>query len=114
MLCGDSTVNVHQIIAVLHFADFPKKSNLPLWLKEFLLSLSEDSLRKFLVFVTGSPSFPSGHSVRVNVRCLPRSSALPVAHTCFFHLDIPDYRDRETLHSKLLYAIQNANTFEIV
>jgi E3 ubiquitin-protein ligase NEDD4 len=40
--------------------------------------------------------------------------SLPVAHTCFFHLDIPDYKDKETLQNKLLYAIQNANTYEIV
>lgn len=52
--------------------------------------------------------------VRVNVRCLPRSMSLPVAHTCFFHLDMPDYKDKETLQNKLLYAIQNANTYEIV
>lgn len=36
------------------------------------------------------------------------------AHTCFFYLDIPDYDDRSVFHSKLMFAIQNANTFEIV
>jgi hypothetical protein len=27
---------------------------------------------------------------------------------------MPDYKDKETLQNKLLYAIQNANTYEIV
>lgn len=51
---------------------------------------------------------------RIEVRFQSRSTSLPVAHTCFFQLDIPNYHDKETLHRKLLYAIHNANTFEIV
>ena len=58
MLCGDSSVNAHQIVSSLSFSDFPKKSAVPQWLQELLLTLSDDALRKFLVFVTGSPSFP--------------------------------------------------------
>lgn len=122
MLCGESVVNAHQIVAALAFSGFPRKSQLPQWLKELILSFSDDLLRKFLVFVTGSPSLPSSNSsvgsssssMQINIRFLPRSGSLPVAHTCFFHLDIPDYRDKEILASKLLYAMQNANTFEIV
>jgi hypothetical protein len=169
LLCGETTLSAHHVVAACSFSGFPARSRLPEWLKELLLSLSDDLLRKFLVFVTGSPSLPASfHSqdsstglctnwmikfipflqllcflhlicnvvltplllyasfrqymssllflvpVRINVRHLPRSNSLPVAHTCFFHLDIPDYRDRDTLHSKLLYAFQNANTFEIV
>ena len=74
--------------AALLYMNFPKKSKVPLWLKEIILSSSEDHLRKFLVFVTGSPSISSTSSrkVEINVRCQPRSGALPVAHTCFFHL----------------------------
>ena len=59
MLCGDSSVNAHQIVSSLSFSDFPKKSGVPQWLAELLLTLSEDALRKFLVFVTGSPSLPA-------------------------------------------------------
>ena len=59
MLCGDSSVNAHQIVSLLSFSDFPKKSGVPQWLAELLLTLSEDALRKFLVFVTGSPSLPA-------------------------------------------------------
>ncbi len=117
MLCGDSAVSAPQIIAALNFTGFPKKSELPQWLKEILLTSSEDHLRKFLVFATGSPSLSSSTSnsgVKINVRFQSRSGSLPVAHTCFFQLDIPNYRDKETLQNKLFYSIQNANTFEIV
>ena len=116
LLCGDEAINAMKIVSCLKFSGFPKKSLVPQWLSEVLASSSEDHLRKFLVFVTGSPSLSSSARSRgeINVRCQPRSSALPLAHTCFFHLDIPDYRDKEILQAKLLYAIQNANTFEVV
>ena len=114
LLCGESAISGPQVISVLKFAGFPKKSSVPQWLKEILLASSEDHLRKFLVFVTGSPSLSSSSRDEINVRYQSRSGALPVAHTCFFHLDIPDYRDKETLQSKLMYAVNHATTFEVV
>lgn len=114
LLCGDSAISGPQVVSVLKFSSFPKKSSIPQWLKEILLASSEDHLRKFLVFVTGSPSLSSSSRDEINVRYQARSGALPVAHTCFFHLDIPDYRDKETLLSKLMYAMSHATTFEVV
>lgn len=122
MLCGDTVINAHHIIAALKFSNFPRRSKIPQWLTQILLSFSEDYLRKFLVFVTGSPSLSnsflssssSSATVKINVRHQPRSAALPTAHTCFYFLDVPDYDDRAVFQNKLIFAIQNANTFEIV
>lgn len=100
----------------MRFSGFGKRSCVPQWLKEIVLSFSEDYLRKFLVFITGCPSLTSGVGgrIEINVRGQARSGALPVAHTCFFHLDVPDYKDKETLQAKLMYAISNAQGFEVV
>jgi len=121
LLCGESAISGPQVISALKFSNFPKKSQIPTWLREFILSSSEDHLRKFLVFVTGSPSLQPIVSnsrpeskVEINVRFQTRSGALPVAHTCFYQLDIPDYRDKEILQNKMIYAIQHANSFEVV
>jgi hypothetical protein len=119
MLCGDFVVSAQQIVAACTFTGFPNKSETPQWFKEILLASSEDHLRKFLVFVTGSPSLSPlsssrSKSVTINVRHQNRTGSLPIAHTCFFQLDIPIFKDKETLQSKLLYSVQNANTFEIV
>jgi len=118
MLCGDPAISGPQVNAALRFSGFPKKSLVPTWLKDIILSSSEDHLRKLLVFCTGSPSLSSATSstgkLEINVRCQARSGALPVAHTCFFHLDVPDYKEKEILQAKLLYAITNAQSFEVV
>lgn len=39
---------------------------------------------------------------------------LPVAHTCFNLLDLPLYRDKEQLRSKLSLAVQHAQGFGLV
>jgi len=121
LLCGESTaVTAAQIIAVTSFSGFPRTSLVPQWTKEVIMSLKDDDLLKFLVFVTGSPSLPvpvsasPESSFTMLVRRQPLSDMLPVAHTCFFHLDMPEYRDKDTLRSKLVYAVQNGVTFDVV
>jgi len=32
--------------------------------------------------------------------------SLPISHTCFFRIDLPDYTSEEILKKRLLYAIQ--------
>jgi hypothetical protein len=118
MLCGDQTVSGPQVVSCLKFTDFPRKSKVPQWLRELILSASEDHLRKFLVFLTGAPSLSpttsSSGTLEINVRCQPKSEALPTAHTCFFQLDIPDYTAKETFQAKFVYAITHAQSFEVV
>lgn len=52
--------------------------------------------------------------IRINVRFQSVvNSALPVAHTCFYQLDLPNYNSKDVLLNKLLYAIENSNTFDL-
>lgn len=37
---------------------------------------------------------------------------LPVAHTCFFSLDLPEYSSREITKSRLLFAMNNCNAID--
>lgn len=39
---------------------------------------------------------------------------LPVAHTCFNLLDLPEYQTKEKLKFKLLQAIQHNQRFSLV
>ena len=42
------------------------------------------------------------------------SDYLPVAHTCFNLLDLPQYRDKVTLRDKLLQAMEETEGFGLV
>merc|ERR1719443_2064999 len=62
-----------------------------------LHELSEEDKRKFLLFLTGSDRIPiSGmSSLRITIQRTLDTAFLPVAHTCFNLLDLPEYGTRE-------------------
>ena len=84
-------------------------------LNRAIAKFDKDSLRRFLVFATGSPSLPpESRDFEMQVRAMPRSNSLPVAHTCFFHVDIPEYASEEEFITKLMTAIHECGSFDRV
>jgi hypothetical protein len=74
-------------------------------------TLSEEERSLYLKFVWGRARLPVNleglsrkHSIEY-YRGRPRDS-LPISHTCFFRIDLPDYSSEEVLRQRLLYAIQ--------
>ena len=69
------------------------------------------------MFVTSSNNVPVGGFSNLDrkftINYVAKSAALPVAHTCFITLDLPDYNNIEVLEEKLLFAISNTNTFDL-
>ena len=56
----------------------------------------------------------STSSITIVVQYNRASEALPIAHTCFYKLDLPDYPDQDMFVSKLMKAIQECATFDRV
>lgn len=86
---------------------------------EIMFSLSQEELRSFLQFVTGSNKVPIGgfsHLYGSNgpqkFNIVPKKSqGLPSAHSCFNRLDLPSYTDKDKLKKDLLYAITETHGF---
>ena len=36
----------------------------------------------------------------------------PASHTCFFSIQLPEYRSKQVLHDRLLYAVHNCTTMD--
>jgi ubiquitin-protein ligase E3 A len=76
--------------------------------------MTEDKKKKFLFFCTGTDRAPIkglGSMKFVISRAGPDSERLPVAHTCFNHLLLPDYPTRDKMREKLLNAINYSQGF---
>jgi hypothetical protein len=115
LLCGEEEVSAQDVVEVLEFKGYNKSSLILKWLPQTILQFSQDNLRRFLIFCTGSPSLPpSLKTFNITVQYLPTSNALPAAHTCFFKIDVPDYKDQSVFVSKLMKAIQECSTFDRV
>ena len=50
----------------------------------------------------------------IGYQCASPDSFLPIAHTCFFSLDLPFYTSFEILRKKVLYASLNCTAIDIV
>jgi len=93
-------------------------------IKNFWAALSEftqDILKRFLHFTTGSEKVPVGGFSHLHgskglqkftIKPL-NSNGLPVAHSCFNRLELPRYSTLEDLKIKLMYAITETEGFGI-
>ena len=85
-------------------------------MKEVFHDFTEENKKKFLLFLTGSDRIPIAGMTSVKI-CIQKTADvnfLPVAHTCFNLLDLPEYATKEKLRFKLLQAIQCTKGFGLV
>lgn len=85
------------------------------WLWEVLTEMTQENIRKFLYFATGSSRVPVGGfknmSPKLTVRAIDYGQAaadeqhLPVGHTCLNILDLPIYASKEVMRAKLMLAL---------
>ncbi|KAI0100231.1 hypothetical protein GGR51DRAFT_575500 [Nemania sp. FL0031] len=73
--------------------------------------------RKLLEFVTSSDRLPVGGAAHIqfviqkNGEEEGEGARLPTAYTCYGHLLLPEYRDKEVLRERLSMAVENAEGF---
>lgn len=93
-----------------------KDSDVIIWFWDVLGALDEEEKGNFLFFLTGSYKVPySGfkeNPVTVNLmaNCI---DYLPVAHTCFSVIDLPEYSSQEKLRRQLLKAVKEGKGFSV-
>jgi hypothetical protein len=124
MFLGEERVDVEDLIANTEVASgYTPESPTVGYLFDVLRGFSQDELRDFLQFVTGSTQVPLGgfrnlrgrdrqitpfRVVQLYTGADNPDQWLPVAHTCFNRLDIPEYTSREILEQKLRQAIEES------
>ncbi|KAK9891763.1 hypothetical protein WA026_016561 [Henosepilachna vigintioctopunctata] len=86
------------------------------WFWEVLHEMSLTDKKKFLLFLTGSYRIPikGMGAIKIIIQRTNDEKYLPVAHTCFNLLDLPQYKTKERLKFKLTQAIQQTEGFSLV
>eukprot|EP00550_Attheya_septentrionalis_P004711 CAMPEP_0198293348 /NCGR_PEP_ID=MMETSP1449-20131203/16620_1 /TAXON_ID=420275 /ORGANISM="Attheya septentrionalis, Strain CCMP2084" /LENGTH=1294 /DNA_ID=CAMNT_0043992895 /DNA_START=157 /DNA_END=4041 /DNA_ORIENTATION=- len=94
------------------------------WLWEIMDEFTPDQQRKFLKFMTSCSRQPLlGFGALVPLPCIQKirlrddeigaAVKLPTSSTCMNLLKLPDYKTKQTLKDKLLYAIEAGAGFEL-
>ena len=127
IICGSEKLDFYELQRVTRYEDGYTKDSLTmkhLW--EVLHEMSVEDKKKFIFFTTGCDRAPInglgiyiifillGNLIITISRGGPDSNKLPSAHTCFNHLIIPDYQNREKLKKLLTLAIQNSEGFGLM
>jgi|LauGreDrversion4_2_1035121.scaffolds.fasta_scaffold692902_1 E3 ubiquitin-protein ligase HERC2 len=108
---GSKTVDVDTLKSITNYdtCDADHKVVKMFWQAFETMSTEERTL--YLKYVWGRSRLP------MNLDSLSRKhtieyfksrtkDSLPIAHTCFFRIDLPDYTSAEILKQRLLYAVQ--------
>jgi hypothetical protein len=120
LIVGARTVDAEELKDNLRFSGSGYNAQSPQieWLKGFIISLNQKQLQAFVEFTTGRrrPG-PGGFRaepidvIRMPIqgpRDNPNDPQLPPkSHTCFRQLELPPYRDVETLIAKMAWALED-------
>ncbi|KAK9795199.1 hypothetical protein WJX73_005563 [Symbiochloris irregularis] len=117
LVCGSRDLDFVELESACHYEDgFTSTSEVIRWFWEVAHSLPETAKRKLLGFITGSDRVPVDGLRNLKPpftisRNGDHSERLPTAHTCFNHLLLPAYRNKEAVQKRLELAINNAEGF---
>ncbi|KAL7713415.1 HECT-type E3 ubiquitin transferase [Entamoeba marina] len=118
LISGLPDIDPDDLKANTEYRGYNADSQLVQWFWEIFYEFEHRQKVLLLQFVTGSSKVPLGGFKNLTgnsgimlftIQKIPRCDSLPVAHTCFNTIDIPDYKSIDTLREKLLFAISECN-----
>jgi len=112
LVCGTPEISVDYLQRHTKYEHYTKSS---LAIRNFwhvFEEMSQTQRSLFIKFVWGRQRLPRGNDAWKQPFTISRAqdtSMLPVAHTCFFKIDLPPYKTVETMRRKLFIAMDSAN-----
>ena len=114
MVCGAPSIDVDMLFSMSSYENCAvTDAHIRSFWSVFRSRFDESQRAMFLQFVNGSSSLPVrvkewDKRFRIQRLACPEGlddSYLPVAHTCFFSVELPAYSTDEVMYQRLLYAI---------
>ena len=113
IICGTQHLDFKELQNAVRYEDYDKNSITIKFLWEILMEFNEEEKKKFLFFVTGCDRAPIDglSSLPFEISRNANIDELPSSHTCFNHLILPDYQNKELMKAKILTAINYSEGF---
>jgi hypothetical protein len=118
MVCGASVIDISLLRSITEYSSCsPNDAHIGLFwqaMEEF----SQEERSAFLRFTWGRSRLPldaASFAQRFKVQSFqkyPPDSYLPIAHTCFFSIELPAYSTLDIMKSKIRYAIFNCQAID--
>lgn len=118
MVCGNPEIEISSLTSMVEYSGCSPLDQTVVYLWEVLEEFSQEDRKAFLRFIWGRTRLPlnkKGNSFHFKIQILnksPPDSYLPVAHTCFFSIEVPRYSTKTIMREKLRYSIYNCNVID--
>ncbi|KAE9024104.1 hypothetical protein PF002_g4103 [Phytophthora fragariae] len=122
MVCGSPEVDVDLLEKCTEYSSCSPTDDHIIWFWRALRDFSHEERSAFLRFVWGRSRLPASADEfpqRFKLQSFNQQRAgrsvdayMPVAHTCFFSIEVPAYSSEAVLREKLLYAIYNCQEID--
>eukprot|EP00808_Paulinella_micropora_P015811 g19360.t1 len=117
MVCGDPDISIETLRKHTSYRGMSASAPLVKNLWKCLESFTSEERQMFLRFVWGRSRLPVSESdwtQEFQVHLLRAGDdKLPIAHTCFFSLELPNYSSYEVLREKIAFAIFNCLAIDV-
>jgi hypothetical protein len=116
--CGNPDIDVDMLRRVVEYEGYDESDDVIGYFWEILREFTNEDKKRFLQFVWARNRLPLKESDFDAPFKIQKDNgndgdqALPSASTCFFSLSLPEYKCKEHLKKKLLFAINNVTTME--
>jgi len=108
--CGDELVETETLKKISSY-NVGEDHKIVVWFWQMFEEWDQEHRKLYLKFVWGRSKIPSDtkhlrykHEVHVYSHLAPEG--LPEAHTCFFQLDLPEYKEYEIMKKRVTTAIE--------
>ena len=120
LVCGCPNLDMEELRKVTVYDGFQSMDKTIRYFWDLVLKLPPRHQKRLLLFATGSDRVPAGGMKEMLFKISRMTSSnpaiapaqmLPMAHTCFNQLILPDYQSRSTLRQKLAIALAHGEGF---
>lgn len=115
VISGMPDIDVEDLRVHTEYQGYNERSPIIRWFWEIVAGMTKADRANLLMFATGSSKVPhggfanletNGSRARFSIAKMEgRTELLPLAHTCFNRIDLPDYPSSDMLREKLTIAI---------
>lgn len=107
-LAGMPTMNIEELFEYATYDGYERGSETIKDLYSLMKDEWDDTMRaNFLFFYSGSFKIPfeGFRKYKLKITRTSNTKSLPIGHTCFNQIELPDYKDKDNMRKKVEYAI---------
>ena len=111
LICGHVEIDLEVLKRHTEYRGYHVKNSTIRYFWKVLESFSHEQRSLFIRFAWGRSRLPRGaqwshHLTITRLNSRNGQNSLPVAHTCFFEVELPPYKSEEVMRKRLLTTIQ--------